>query len=75
MRCWTLACFKKITGTQPEISPSITIVSGWTAMVPRTPEKSGRYCKTSSRQEDENIWDVPYLVGTQERWKQAVIEE
>lgn len=37
---------------------SITIVNRWSAEVPRTPEESVRYCKISSWQEEENIWDT-----------------
>ncbi len=41
-----------------ELNISITIVSGWSAEFPRTPEESVRYCKISSWQEEENIWDT-----------------
>lgn len=55
------------------MNASITIVSKWTAMVPRTPEEPGRYSKISSRQNDENIWAVPLSSRRPGEWKQAVI--
>ena len=41
-----------------EVNISTTIVSRWSAEVPRTPEESVRYSKLSSSQEEENIWDT-----------------
>lgn len=41
-----------------EVNFSITIVRRWSADVPWTPKESVMYCKISSWQEEENIWDT-----------------